>query len=60
MWLLDMEDERGRFQVLWSGEPLVRYRRLLSAREPVLIHGHIRRDRHGQIVLMGQRISILS
>ncbi len=57
MWLVDMEDEQGMYQVLWSGEPLARNRRLLSTHEPVWIQGRIRKDRQGQLVLLGEAIT---
>jgi DNA polymerase III alpha subunit len=53
MLLVDMEDEGGMYQVLWSGPALRRYRRLLSSREPLLITGRVRADRQDQIVVMG-------
>ncbi len=53
MWLVDMEDERGMFQVLWSGAALNRFRPLLSQREPMLIRGRVRTDRQGQCVVAG-------
>lgn len=53
MWLVDMEDERGMFQVLWSGAALNRFRPLLSQREPMIIRGRVRTDRQGQCVVTG-------
>jgi len=52
-WLADMEDERGVYQVLWSGRTLRQYRAILSRREPVIIRGRVRTDRQEQIVLTG-------
>jgi DNA polymerase III subunit alpha len=59
MWLVDMEDEHGTYQVLWSGAVLERHRSLLSQREPVLIRGHVRTDRQGQAILAGHEIKRL-
>jgi DNA polymerase III alpha subunit len=56
MMLVDMEDERGIYQVLWSGAALDEHRRLLSQREPVLIRGQVRTDRQGYILVMGQSV----
>jgi len=53
LWLVDMEDERGMFQVLWSGRALNQFRPLLSQREPMLIRGRVRTDRQGQCVVAG-------
>ncbi len=57
--LVDMEDELGMYQVLWSGAALDRYRSLLSRREPVLLRGRVRSDRQGQVVVAGQEIMLL-
>ena len=54
--LVDMEDEAGIYQVLWSGAALDRYRSALSQREPVLIRGRVRTDRQGQMVVAGHEI----
>jgi DNA polymerase III alpha subunit len=59
MLLVDMEDEAGIYQVLWSGAALDRYRSLLSQRQPVLIRGRVRADRQGQIVVIGYDIRVL-
>jgi DNA polymerase III alpha subunit len=59
MWLVDMEDEHGMYQVLWSGAALERHRPLLSQREPVLIRGRVRTDRQGQAILVGYEIKRL-
>jgi DNA-directed DNA polymerase III PolC len=56
MLLVDMEDEAGIYQVLWSGAALDRYRSALSQREPVLIRGRVRTDRQGQMVVAGHEI----
>ncbi len=60
MWLVDMEDTHGAFQVLWTGEALRRHRTMLSKREPVLVSGRVRTDRQGQVVLSGQAIELVS
>jgi DNA polymerase III alpha subunit len=54
MLLVDMEDESGVYQVLWSGAALRQYRALLSRREPVLIRGRVRSDRQGQVMIVGR------
>ncbi len=59
MWLVDMEDEHGMYQVLWSGAVLKQYRPMISRREPMLIHGRVRTDRQGQPVLTGQEVRML-
>ena len=59
MLLVDMEDERGVYQVLWSGAALDKYRPVLSQREPALIRGRVRTDRQGQIVVAGHEIKAL-
>lgn len=59
MLLVDMEDEFGLYQVLWSGAALDRYRSLLSQREPVLVRGRVRSDRQGQVVVAGYEIKAL-
>jgi len=59
MWLVDMEDEHGMYQVLWSGAALNRYRPQLSQREPILIRGRVRTDRQGQIIVAGHEIKQL-
>ena len=53
MWLVDMEDEHGMFQVLWRGKALNQFRQWLSQREPMLIRGRVRTDRQGQCVVAG-------
>jgi len=57
--LVDMEDEHGMYQVLWSGAALDRYRSELGLREPVLIRGRVRTDRQGQIIVAGHEIVML-
>jgi DNA polymerase III alpha subunit len=59
MLLVDMEDEAGIYQVLWSGAALDKYRSLLSQREPVLLRGRVRADRQGQVVVAGHAIRVL-
>ena len=59
MLLVDMEDEAGIYQVLWSGAALDKYRSLLSQRQPVLLRGRVRADRQGQVVVAGYDISVL-
>jgi DNA-directed DNA polymerase III PolC len=59
MLLVDMEDEHGMYQVLWSGAALDRYRSELALREPVLIRGRVRTDRQGQIIVAGHEIIAL-
>ncbi len=59
MLLVDMEDEAGIYQVLWSGAALDRYRSLLSQRQPVLLRGRVRADRQGQVVVAGYDIRML-
>jgi DNA polymerase III alpha subunit len=54
MLLVDMEDEAGIYQVLWSGPALRQYRALLSTREPVLIRGRVRTDRQGCVIVVGR------
>ena len=60
MWLVDMEDERGMYQVLWSGAVLNQFRPLLAQREPILIHGWVRTDRQGQPLLSGLDLAPLA
>jgi error-prone DNA polymerase len=59
MWLVDMEDEHGMYQVLWSSAVLNKYRPVLSQRDPVVIRGRVRTDRQGQVILTGQEIKRL-
>jgi error-prone DNA polymerase len=59
MLLVDMEDEAGTYQVLWSGAALKRYTEILSQREPVLVRGRARADRQGQIVVVGHEIMLV-
>jgi DNA polymerase III alpha subunit len=61
MLLVDMEDEQGMYQVLWSGAALSRASRRseLAQREPVLIRGRVRTDRQGQPVVQGHEIMTL-
>ena len=60
MWLVDMEDEHGMYQVLWSGAVLNRYRPVLSERVPLLVRGRVRKDRQGELVLAGQEVRRVS
>lgn len=57
MLLVDMEDEAGIYQVLWSGPALRQGRPLLSARGPMLIRGRVRTDRQGVVVVAGYDIA---
>jgi DNA polymerase III alpha subunit len=59
--LVDMEDEHGLYQVLWSGAALDRATRdgLLARREPVLVRGRVRTDRQGQVVVAGHEIKAI-
>jgi DNA polymerase III subunit alpha len=59
MLLVDMEDEHGVYQVLWSGPVLERYRSTLSQRGPVVIRGRVRTDRQGKMVVSGHEIKQL-
>jgi DNA polymerase III alpha subunit len=59
MLLVDMEDEAGIYQVLWSGAALDKYRSLLSQRQPALLRGRVRADRQGQVVVSGYEIRLL-
>jgi DNA polymerase III alpha subunit len=59
MLLVDMEDEHGMYQVLWSGEALDRYRSTLAERDLVLVHGRVRTDRQGQLVVAGYDVQVL-
>ncbi len=56
MQLVDMDDQDGRYQVLWSGEALREQRAWLSRREPVIVQGRVRRDRQGQVLIVGEKI----
>ncbi len=59
MWLVDMEDDTGMYQVLWSGAALNKYRPILSRREPLLIRGRVRRDRQELIIVVGYEAQLL-
>ena len=59
MLLVDMDDEAGIYQVLWSGAALRAYGGILSRREPLLIRGRAVADRHGQTVVVGHEASLL-
>jgi DNA polymerase III subunit alpha len=56
MQLIDMDDQDGRYQVLWSGEALREYRAVLTRREPVIVQGRVRRDRQGRVLIIGEKI----
>ncbi|HEY4722236.1 MAG TPA: DNA polymerase III subunit alpha, partial [Anaerolineae bacterium] len=60
MLLVDMEDLSGGYQVLWGRAALRDYRAVLNQREPVLIRGRVRRDRRGQLIVVGVEISVLA
>ena len=53
MLLVDMEDEAGTYQVLWSGAALGQHRAILSHQGPVLIRGRVRTDRQGSVIVVG-------
>ena len=57
MLLVDMEDEAGVYQVLWSGATLKECRRVLARREPVVIRGRVRSDRQGRTIVVGVEVS---
>ena len=59
MLLVDIEDEHGVYQVLWSGPALERHRPILSQRGPMLIRGRVRTDRQGETVVAGHEIKQL-
>ena len=59
MLLVDLEDQRGLYQVLWSGVALQQYRSLITQRGPVLVRGRVRRDRHGRAVVVGGSLEAL-
>ncbi len=59
MLLVDLEDQAGLYQVLWSGEPLQQSRALINQRDPMLIRGRVRRDRHGRLLVVGSEIQRL-
>jgi DNA-directed DNA polymerase III PolC len=56
MQLIDMDDQDGRYQVLWSGAALREFRALLNRREPVIVQGRVRRDRQGHVLIVGEKI----
>ena len=56
MQLVDKDDQDGRYQVLWSGEALREQRSGLNRREPVVVQGRVRRDRQGQVLIVGETI----
>lgn len=59
MLLADMEDEAGMYQVLWSGAALQKHRALLARREPILLHGRVRKDRQGLVIVSGVDVEML-
>jgi DNA polymerase-3 subunit alpha len=59
MLLVDMEDQSGLYQVLWSGAALRQSRALINQRGPVLIRGRARRDRRGLMLIVGSEIEVL-
>jgi DNA-directed DNA polymerase III PolC len=59
MLLVDMEDQAGLYQVLWSGAVLRQARSVINQRQPVLIHGRVRRDRRGLTLVVGSEIELL-
>ncbi len=60
MLLVDMEDQAGLYQVLWSGAALQQARPLINQRGPVLLRGRVRRDRRGLILVVGSEIELLA
>lgn len=60
MLLVDMEDQRGWYQVLWSGVAWQRARPLIASREPVLVRGRVRADRHGRPLVVGASLHALT
>ncbi len=60
MLLVDMEDQAGLYQVLWSGAALRQARSTINQREPVLIHGRVRHDRRRLVLLVGSEIELLA
>lgn len=57
MLLVDMEDEAGVYQVLWSGAALKEYRSVLARREPIVIRGRVRSDQQGRTIVVGVEVS---
>ena len=60
MLLVDMEDEKGMYQVLWSGQALRQTDRTLSRSMPVLVRGRVRTDRQGLLLVTGRSLVQLS
>lgn len=54
MLLIDLEDEAGVYQTLWSGEALREHRRLFVRRGMLLIQGKVQLDRQGRIIVVGR------
>lgn len=59
MWLVDMADEHGMYQALWSRATLNKHRSILSQRNPVVIRGRVRTDRQGEAIVVGGEIEQL-
>jgi DNA polymerase III subunit alpha len=59
MLLVDMADQFGRYQVLWGGAPLRQYRAIIDRREPVIVRGRVKPDRHGRPVVVGSAIEMM-
>jgi DNA-directed DNA polymerase III PolC len=59
MLLVDLEDQHGLYQALWSGTALQQYRELITQRGSVLVRGRVRRDRHGRAVVVGGSVEAL-
>jgi DNA polymerase III alpha subunit len=57
--LVDVEDGRGIYQVLWSGADLERNRFVLSVHEPMLIRGRVRKDRQEMAILAGSEAKLM-
>jgi DNA polymerase III alpha subunit len=60
MLLVDMEDQQGLYQVLWSGAALRQARPLINQRGPVLLRGRVRHDRRGLVLVVGSEIEVLA
>ncbi len=60
MLLVDMEDQAGLYQVLWSGAALRQARPVINQRGPVLVRGRVRRDRRGLLLIVGSALELLS
>ncbi|MFN8594760.1 MAG: DNA polymerase III subunit alpha [Anaerolineae bacterium] len=60
MLLVDMEDQAGPFQVLWSGAALQNYRAAIDGRGAVIVRGRVRHDRQGLAIVMGASIEMVT